>query len=106
VTVRRRTRGELGADDAVSTRAVVDDRLLPEPVAHLLREKAAEDVVAAARRERHYQANRLGREPACVGSLRRRSSARAEEAERTELKSVESGLHGEPRDICDNERAV
>jgi len=61
MTVRRRTRGELGADDAVSARAVVDDRLLAEPIAELLGEKTPEDVVAAARRERHDYADRLGR---------------------------------------------
>ena len=58
VAVRRGVRRQLGADHAAGAGAVVDDHLLAELVAHLLRDDAADHVVAAAGRERNDQPDR------------------------------------------------
>ena len=58
VAVGRRVRRKLGADDAAGAGAVVDDHLLAEPLAHLRGDGAADDVVAAAGRERDDQPDR------------------------------------------------
>ena len=58
VAIRRRMGRKLGADDAAGAGAIINDHLLAEPIAHLLRDGAADDVVAAAGRERDDQPDR------------------------------------------------
>jgi len=59
MAVGRRLGGNFGADDAVGAAAVVDHHLLADTLAELLPHEAADDVVAAAGRERHNQTDRF-----------------------------------------------
>ena len=49
VAIRRRFRGEVGADHAAGAGAVIDEDLLSEPLAELIGDDAADDVVASRR---------------------------------------------------------
>jgi hypothetical protein len=63
VAVGRGLRDDLGADDGVGARPVVDDDLLAQIFAHLLADEAAEEIGGAARRERNDErdlARRIG----------------------------------------------
>src|SRR5258705_5381062 len=60
VAVGRRLRGKLGADDSARASAIIDDDLLSQALAELLRKHARYDVSAAARRLRYDQAHRPG----------------------------------------------
>ena len=74
VAVGRGLGGEIGADHAAGAGAIVDEDLLAEVLAELVGDDAADDVVAAAGRERDDQADRSG-----WGSRRRtRRGARRE----------------------------
>jgi hypothetical protein len=53
IAVGARPRDDLRSDHRVSAGAVVDDHVLSERVAEVLRQRARDDVGAAARRERH-----------------------------------------------------
>ena len=62
VAVRRALQHDLAADEAAGARPVVDHRLLAVDVAEFLPEDACEKIARRARRERHDQPDRLGRE--------------------------------------------
>ena len=69
VAVLRRVGDDLGANHAAGAAAIVDDDLLAEPLAEMLRDDAGDDVVDAAGRKRHDQPHRpvrviLRRQPA------------------------------------------
>ena len=61
VAVRRRLTRDVGADSAAGAATIVSDDRLAEPVVQPLHQHARDDIGAAAWRERHDQANRLGR---------------------------------------------
>jgi hypothetical protein len=58
MAVGRRLGRHVGTDGAASTAAVVDHHRLLQPFGEFLGDDAADDVVAAARRERHDEADR------------------------------------------------
>ena len=53
IAVRRRLGGDVGSDRSAGTAAIVDLDLLPERIAQMTGDQAADHVVAAARRERN-----------------------------------------------------
>src|SRR5258706_11923829 len=60
VTVGCRVCCEAGANSAGRTAAIVDDELLPERSVELLPDDPSDDISAARRRERDYEAHRMG----------------------------------------------
>jgi hypothetical protein len=62
-------RDRLGPDIAAAAYAVLDEQLLAQALAKLLRQEAGDNVGAAPRRERHDQADRPFR-PACLRARR------------------------------------
>ena len=74
VPVGRGLEHEVRSGDAVGARAVLHKNVLPPGFAELLRDLAADDVRAAARRIRHHDAHRLGRKHSlrvgCYGNQR------------------------------------
>jgi hypothetical protein len=83
VAVRRRARAELGADEPTAARPVVDDDRSAERGDHALRDESCHEVRAAARPERHDDADRFGR-------VRLRSRLRTEPDEREPENTRES----------------
>jgi hypothetical protein len=61
VAVRSRPRHDFRSHDAVGARAVLDDHLLPQALAELGRDDAADRVVPAAGREQRNDPHRLRR---------------------------------------------
>ena len=90
ITVRRRFRDEIGADDAVGAGAVVDHALLAETFGEFLTHETAEDVVAAAGRKRHDDAHRPRRKTSCGLGLRGACAGHGECRER-----AHRGVQGE-----------
>ena len=76
VAVAGRLRGRLGADHAAGAGAVLDDELLPERLAELLRPGPADQVAAAARRVRNDELDRLVR-PVATWAVARRGKPAA-----------------------------
>jgi len=74
--VRRRFGDDVGAEYAALAGAVVDDDGLLENFRHALADDAGDDVVGAARRERHDQPNGL------VRIILRHGGGRAQQGER------------------------
>jgi hypothetical protein len=58
VTVGRGARQQLGRDDVRGAGPIVHDHLLPEGLAHALRQEARDEVRSPARGERHEEADR------------------------------------------------
>jgi len=80
MAVLRRIGDEFAADHATGATAVLDDDLLTEPVAEMLRDDPADDVIDAAGRKRHDQPHR----PVRVVLGRRSSGDREQHAGRRE----------------------
>jgi hypothetical protein len=85
VAVLRRIGDDLSANHATGAAAIVDDDLLAEPLAEMLRDDAGDDVVDAAGRERHDEPHRPVR-----GILRR---SRGREHEQRDRNCRKSGAH-------------
>jgi hypothetical protein len=83
VTVRRRLGGERRAERAAGAAAVIDYDRLAQALVQLLTEYAADNVGAAARRVRHDEPDRSGREvlrrPGGGGQHHRRASEKGDE---------------------------
>ena len=59
VTVGRRFRDCVGADDAARSGTVIDDDGLTPDFSELLADRSRSDIERSARRERHHETNRL-----------------------------------------------
>ena len=105
VAVRRRLRHGVGADVAAGPRLVLDDDALAPRLGELLRDRPADGVQRSARRERHDELHRPGRERLRGG--RRGDEARGAEQQqrqRADMAAEERRRHAGGRAAPRSER--